>query len=37
MEPEGSLYLSKEHATGPCPEPGETNQQLTAFFPERAF
>jgi hypothetical protein len=28
MEPEGSLSCSQEPATGPCPEPDESNPHL---------
>jgi hypothetical protein len=37
MGPEGSLSRSQEPATGPHPEPDESNPHVPTLFPENPF
>jgi hypothetical protein len=37
MESEGSLLLSQEPATGPCPDPYESIYYLPTIFPQNPF
>jgi hypothetical protein len=37
MDPEGSLSISQETATGPYPEPDEFTSQISTLFPKDPF